>query len=131
MSGKRGEEAKRNKSKNNKRGKGRNKSRKFLDEKGEFCPYRKKKDRGPFCTPIGYRNELPPGFDSQNDTTVNLTLDVRSLVAIDSFEKDFTLLVQVTFDWEDQRLDWTKDFEVELNRETVLMTNLTRFDING
>ena len=89
-----------------------------------FCPYGK---NGPFCTEENYYNFLPPKTNESGGTLVNVSFDVLGLSSIDSFAKEFTLLIHVTLAWEDHRIIWkegtafqeSEDQELILNIETL------------
>ena len=81
-----------------------------------FCPYG---PGGPFCAPKAYFNHLPPNYKSNESIAVNVSFVVKGLVNIDSFEKEFTLLIHVTFSWEDLRIKWNENFSFPDDQDLI------------
>ena len=96
--------------------------RKYLSVAGKFgpfCPYGR---NGSFCTEDNYYKFMPPKANESGGTIVKVSFGVLGLSGIDSFEKDFTLVVHVTLAWEDQRIIWNEppvDQELILDMETL------------
>ena len=74
-----------------------------FENKSALCPFGKD---GPFCTERFYFKALPPNFGSGSNITVNVTMNLKTLMEVDSFDEDITLLIHVTFAWNDERIKW-------------------------
>ena len=84
----------------------------------KFCPGG---EEGPFCVPADYLAFLPPKYNlSDERLVVNISFYVRELSSIDSFNKDFTLLISINMAWEDNRVQWKDDFTTPEGHELIL-----------
>ena len=92
------------------------KSPMILGKYPTLCPYG---PGGPFCGKEPYFNHLPPNFMSNESLAVNVSLVVKGLAKIDSFEKELTLLIQVTFAWEDHRIKWNENFSFPDDQDLI------------
>ena len=84
----------------------------------KFCPGG---EDGPFCVPADYLAFMPPNYNLADERlVVNISFYVRELSSIDSFNKDFTLLISINMAWEDNRVQWKDDFTTPEGHELIL-----------
>ena len=58
----------------------------------KFCPGG---EDGPFCVSAGYHSFKPPKYMEDEKLVVNVSFNVKELSTIDSFNKEFTLLITI------------------------------------
>ena len=84
----------------------------------KFCPGG---EDGPFCVSAGYHSFTPPNYNQEDEKlVVNVSFNVKELSTIDSFNKEFTLLITINMAWVDNRLQWRKDFTTPEGHELIL-----------
>ena len=84
----------------------------------KFCPGG---EDGPFCVSAEYHSFIPPNYKMQEEKlVVNVSFNVKELSTIDSFNKEFTLLITINMAWVDNRVQWRKDFTTPEGHELIL-----------
>ena len=87
-----------------------------FENKSAYCPFG---EDGPFCTDPFYFKEFPPNFATGSNMTVNVTMNLKALMEVDSFDEDFTILVHVAFAWNDQRIKWNQEKMNSLKKKEI------------
>ena len=78
--------------------------------------------RSGLCVSADYLAFMPPNYNKPDERlVVNVSFNVKELSTIDSFNKDFTLLISINMAWEDNRVQWKDDFTTPEGRHELIL----------